>query len=144
VGGLAAFVALVLVILAVAAGCGGGSASPESVVREWSDALNAGDNERAADLFARGAQIVQGNSVVFLQTHADAVDFNSALPCSGKIVDLTTDDDIATATFVLGDRRKTQCDAPGQKAVAAFRVVHGKIVLWHQLPSPTPPPAPPV
>ena len=133
-----------LVILAVAAGCGGGSTSPESVVREWSDALNAGDNERAADLFAHGAQVVQGNSVLFLQTHADAVDFNSALPCSGKIVDVTTDDDTATATFVLGDRRKTQCDAPGQKAVAAFRVVHGKIVLWHQLPSPAPPPAPPV
>jgi hypothetical protein len=113
-------------------------------VREWSDALNAGDNERAADLFAHGAQIVQGNNVFFLQTHADAVDFNSSLPCSGRIVDLNTDEETATATFVLGDRRRGRCDAPGQKAVAAFRVVHGKIVLWHQLPSPTPPPAPPV
>jgi hypothetical protein len=141
---LAALAALLLVIVALVAGCGGGGASPETVVREWSEALNAGDNERAADLFAHGAQIVQGNDVFFLQTHDDAVDFNSALPCSGRIVDVKTSEDTATATFLLGDRRKSRCDAPGQKAVAAFKVLHGKIVLWHQLPSPTPPPAPPV
>lgn len=132
-------------ILALAVGCGGGTAtSPESVVREWSDALNAGDNERAADLFARGAQVVQGTEVVLLQTHADAVDFNSALPCSGKIVEVTTNEDTATATFLLGNRKTSHCDAPGQKAVAAFKVLHGKIVLWHQLPSPAPAPTPPV
>jgi hypothetical protein len=113
-------------------------------VREWSDALNAGDNERAADLFAHGAQIVQGNDVYFLQTHEDAVDFNSALPCSGEIVDVKTDEDTTTATFLLGDRKKNSCDAPGQKAVAAFKVLGGKIVLWHQLPSPAAPPPPPV
>ena len=113
-------------------------------MREWSDALNAGDNNRAADLFARGAQVVQGNGVIFLQTHADAVDFNSGLPCSGRIVDVQTDHDTATATFVLGDRKTSRCDAPGQKAVAAFRVVHGKIVLWHQLPTPAAPPPPSV
>jgi limonene-1,2-epoxide hydrolase len=142
---LAALVALALLVLALASACGGGSASsPESVVREWSDALNAGDNEHAADLFAHGAQVVQGKSVLFLQTHDDAVQFNSALPCSGRIVDVQTDADMATATFVLGDRKRSRCDSPGQKAVAAFRVVNGKIVLWHQLPSPTPPPAQPV
>ena len=113
-------------------------------MRAWSDALNEGDNERAADLFARGAEVVQGNDVFFLQTHADAVDFNSALPCSGKIVSVTTDQDTATATFVLGDRNRNRCDAPGQKAVAAFKVLHGKIVLWHQLPSPAPAPIPAV
>jgi hypothetical protein len=133
-----------LAVLVLAACGGGGGTSPESVVREWSDALNAGDNERAADLFARGAQVVQGNDVIFLQTHADAVTFNSSLPCSGRIVEVQTDDDTATATFLLGDRKTSRCDAPGQKAVAAFRVVHGKIVLWHQLPSPAPAPAPPV
>ena len=142
---MAALAALLLVVVALAAGCGGGGgASPETVVREWSDALNSGDNERAAALFAHGAQIVQGNDVYFLQTREDAVEFNSSLPCSGKIVDVKTDDDTATATFVLGDRKRSSCDAPGQKAVAAFKVLHGKIVLWHQLPSPTPPPAPPV
>jgi hypothetical protein len=33
---------------------------------------------------------------------------------------------------VLGDRRHSQCDGPGQEATAIFKVVHGKIVLWHQ------------
>ena len=70
--------------------------------------------------------------------------FNSALPCSGKIVDVKTDKDTATATFVLGDRKANRCDSPGAKAIAAVKVLHGKIVLWHQLPSPQPLPPPPV
>jgi hypothetical protein len=144
---LAPIAALLLVVVALTAGCGGGgdnAGSPESVAREWSDAVNAGDNERAADLFALGAQVVQGDRVYFLQTHADAVTFNSRLPCSGKIVDVTTDKNTATATFVLGDRKTSQCDSPGLEAVAAFKVLHGKIVLWHQLPTAAPTPATPV
>ena len=113
-------------------------------MRAWSDALNEGDNERAADLFASGAEIVQGRDVFFLQTHADAVNFNTALPCSGKIVSVTTREDTATATFLLADRKTSHCDAPGQKAVAAFKILHGKIVLWHQLPSAPTAPAPAV
>lgn len=141
---MALLAALLLAVLALA-GCGGSSpSSPESVVRAWSDALNAGDNERAADLFATGAQVVQGTDVFFLQTHADAVNFNSALPCSGRIVSVTARDDTATATFILGNRKTSHCDSPGSKAVAAVRVLHGKIVLWHQLPSPAPVPAPAV
>jgi hypothetical protein len=142
---LAPFAALALVILALAAGCGGSAAStPESVVRAWSDALNSGDNQRAANLFARGAEVVQGRDVFFLQTHADAVQFNSSLPCSGKIVSVTTENDTATATFRLGNRKSSRCDSPGAQAVAAFKVLHGKIVLWHQLPSPAPVPTPAV
>ena len=142
---MATLVALALVVLALATGCGGGGgSSPETVVRQWSDALNAGDNEGAADLFANGAQVVQGRSVFFLQSHADAVRFNSALPCSGKIVEVQTKADTATATFLLGNRTTHRCETPGQEAVAAFKVLHGKIVLWHQLPSPTTPPPSPV
>lgn len=113
-------------------------------MRAWSDALNAGDNERAANLFAHGAQIVQAGRVVFLRTHAEAVDFNSSLPCSGKIISMSTNRDVATATFVLGNRKTRHCDAPGGRAVAAFEVHRGKIVLWHQLPTPAPQPAPAV
>ena len=141
-GGLAAFVALVLVIMAVATGCGGGSASPESVVREWSDALNAGDNERAADLFAPNAEVVQPGQVLKLRTHAEAVAWNSSLPCAGQIVSIKTAGRTATATFELGDRRNSRCDGPGQRATAIFRVVKGKIVLWHQTATPDAPPPP--
>jgi hypothetical protein len=108
---LAPFVALLLSVLVLATGCGGGSASPETVVREWSDALNEGDNERAADLFADGAQIVQGSNVFFLQTHADAVDFNSSLPCSGRIVDVQTEEETATGKSCSG----TSCRLQGRR-----------------------------
>lgn len=120
-------------MVAALAGCGGGSPSPESVVRAWSNALNAGDNERAASLFAPGAEIVQSGRVLRLWTHADAVAWNAALPCSGRIVSISTEGDTATATFVLGDRLTSACDGPGQRATAVFRVRDGKIVLWHQL-----------
>jgi SnoaL-like domain len=134
---------LALALLALTVGCGGTPASSERVVREWSEALNAGDNERAADLFARDAQVVQGGNAFLLPNHAAAVDFNSSLPCSGRIVAMSTKGDTTTATFVLGNRTTSRCDAPGQKAVAAFQVRRGKIVLWHQLPTRAPfsPPA---
>lgn len=133
----AAVVAALLV--AVLAGCGGSSPSTESVVRAWSQALNDDDNERAADLFARGAEVVQGDTVVTLDTHGEAVAWNSHLPCSGTIVSITTKGQTATATFKLGDRQHSRCDGPGEHATAIFRVVKGKIVLWHQTATQGPP-----
>jgi hypothetical protein len=132
------------VFLALLAGCGGGKASPESVVRAWSKALNAGDNQGAADLFARGAEVVQGPVVLTLRTHADAVVWNAGLPCSGKIVALSTNGATVTATFLLGDRPTSACDGPGHRATAVFRIRDGKIVLWHQVPETAPPSTPSV
>lgn len=117
-------------------GCGAGAGSPESVVRAWSRALNAGDDDGAADLFARGAEVIQGGRVLHLRTHAEARDFNHALPCSGRIVALAVHRDEVTATFVLGNRPASLCDGPGDKAAAVFRIRDGKIVLWHQVPVP--------
>ena len=129
--------------MAFLAGCGGGGkASPESVVRAWSKALNAGDNQGAADLFAPGAEVVQGPVVLRLRTHADAVVWNAGLPCSGKIVALSTSGATVTATFLLGDRPTSACDGPGHRATAVFRIRGGKIVLWHQVPNASPPPPP--
>ncbi len=137
-----------LALLAVAAillpGCGSSNPSAESVVRAWSQALNSDDNERAADLFAPGAEVVQPGQVLRLRTHADAVRWNSELPCAGRIVSIETTGQTATATFELGDRRSSRCDGPGQRATAIFRVVKGKIVLWHQTASPDGAPAPAV
>jgi len=132
-------------VLALLAGCGGGKTSPASVVRAWSKALDAGDNQAAADLFAPGAQVIQGHVVTSLRTHADAVAWNAGLPCSGKIVDLSTSGATVTATFLLGNRRTSACDGPGRRATAIFRIRGGKIVLWHQVPeTASPPPAPAV
>lgn len=116
----------------VLTGCGGGSPSTESVVRAWSAALNQDDNNTAASLFAKDAEVVQGGQVLTLHDRHEALAWNSALPCSGRIVSIHTRGQTATATFVLGDRQHSKCDGPGEKATAIFRVVRGKIVLWHQ------------
>jgi limonene-1,2-epoxide hydrolase len=134
-----ASVAVGLAAVALLAGCGSDAPSAESVVRAWSQALNDDDNERAADLFARDAQVVQAGRELTLKTHADAVAWNAALPCKGKIVSIDSHGNTATATFLLDDRRHSRCDGPGERASAIFKVVKGKIVLWHQTPANGPP-----
>jgi limonene-1,2-epoxide hydrolase len=125
-------VALLAAMLLLLPACGSSDPSAESVVRAWSQAVNTDDNDRAADLFAPGAEVVQPGHVLRLRTHEDAVDWNSALPCAGRIVSIRSSGHTATATFELGDRPSSRCDGPGQRATAIFRVVKGKIVLWHQ------------
>jgi limonene-1,2-epoxide hydrolase len=124
--------AFALFLAAVLAGCGSTPPSAESVVRAWSHELNTGDNQGAAKLFAPGAEIVQAGTTLRLETQAQAVAWNAALPCAGTIVSIKTSGDTTTATFVLGDRQTTKCDGPGRRATAIFRVRKGKIVLWHQ------------
>jgi len=125
----------VLVVAAVSA-ASASAATPAQVVRAWSKALNANDNERAARLFARGAHVVQPGVDVRLSSHALAVGFNNALPCAGRVVAIQVRGNRATATFVLGQRPKHRCDAPGVKAAALFVVRDGKIVRWQQVPVP--------
>jgi limonene-1,2-epoxide hydrolase len=133
---------LVAAVLAMAAaGTAQAAATPAAVVRAWSRALNTNDNERAARLFARDARVVQPGVDVRLNTHALAVAFNAALPCAGRIVEIRVSGNRATATFVLGERPKHRCDAPGVKAAALFVVRRGKIVLWQQVPVPEKPTA---
>jgi limonene-1,2-epoxide hydrolase len=121
-----------LLFTLVLAGCGSSEPSAESVLRAWSQELNSGDNEAAAKLFAKNARVVQPGSVFRLRTYEQALAWNAALPCSGKIVRVTSKGNIASATFVLGDRQASKCDGPGQRATALIRVRKGKIVLWHQ------------
>jgi hypothetical protein len=105
------------------------------VVRAWSTAINAGNDEQAAALFAPGAIVVQGSQVT-LATHADAVRWNSGLPCAGHVESVAVEGEQATAVFVLGNRPGHYCSGPGQKAAAVFTVHAGKIVVWHQIPVP--------
>ena len=121
-----------LLFALVLAGCGSREPSAESVLRAWSQELNSGDNEAAAKLFAKNARVVQPGVVIRLRTYEQALAWNAALPCSGKIVRVTGKGNIASATFVLGDRQTSKCDGPGERATALVRVRKGKIVLWHQ------------
>jgi hypothetical protein len=108
--------------------------SPEQVARAWSRALNAGDNEAAARLFANGAIVAQGGLQFVLATREDAVLWNKGLPCSGHIVEVTVEADVATAVFSLGHRPLSRCDVPpGTLAAARFTVRAGKIVGWEQI-----------
>ena len=132
---------VIALLAATAAGPASAAASPSAVVRAWSRALNANDNERAARLFAPNARVTQPGVDVRLRTHAIAVAFNDALPCAGKIVAITVRGERATATFVLGTRPKHRCDGLGQKAAAVFVVHNGKIVRWQQVPVPSEPTA---
>jgi hypothetical protein len=126
--------ALALAAAALAVACGGEPPSPESVVRAWNESVNSEDNEAAAELFAPGAEVIQAGRSRILETEAQAIRFNASLPCSAEIVELESNGDMVTATFLLADRGTTQCDGPGSQVQAAFRVREGKIVLWHQLP----------
>jgi ketosteroid isomerase-like protein len=130
--------ALPVLVLALAA-CGGHKAqTPQQVARAWSAALNAGDNAAAAALFADNAHVIQDDDEV-LGNRDDATRWNEALPCGGTIVGMTLQrSDEVIVTFQLKERPGHACDGPGQEAAAVFRVEHGKIVVWHQVPPPAP------
>jgi limonene-1,2-epoxide hydrolase len=123
----------VLAVAAAGSGAASAAQTPAAVVRAWSAALNENRNEAAARLFAPNARVVQPGVDVRLVSHQIAVGFNDALPCAGRIVRLDVKGDRVVATFVLGERPKHRCDAPGVKAAALFVVRSGKIVLWQQV-----------
>jgi hypothetical protein len=133
----------VVLLLALSA-CGGGSTrsghdparSPADVVREWSAALNAYDNDRAASLFARNIAIVQGNQLVRLHTHGQAMAWNKGLPCAGKIVSLKQRGSSVEATFRIRSGPHRHCEDPaGAEATAIIVVEDGKMLLWAQIES---------
>jgi hypothetical protein len=125
--------------LVLAAGCGSeGPSSPEAVVRAWSDALDAGDMEAAADLFAPDAKVVQG-SLRVLHDRGDALEWLRRLPCSASLVELVRySDEVVDASFRLRDRKPGSCFGAGETVMIVLNVSAGQIELFHQLP---PPPA---
>ena len=108
------------------------------VVRTWSRRLNAGDNAGIAQLFRTPAIFVQGTHAYRLDTAKQIAIWHSALPCSGRVTSIRIAGRFATATFVLGNRKGSRCDAPGATVAARFEIVRGKIVSWVQFPEPVP------
>ena len=135
--------ALLVSLVVAVAGSGAataahGSASPAAVARAWSKNLNANRNVAAARLFAPNARVVQPGVDVVLTSRGLAIGFNDSLPCAGRIIAITVHGNRAVATFVLGQRPKHHCAAPGVKAAALFVVRDGKITLWKQVAVPNP------
>src|SRR5580765_6151179 len=91
-----------------------------AVVHAWNDRLNANDNAGVARLFAVPATLIQGPNQYLLRTRAQIALWHSGLPCAGRIVSIAVRGRFATAVFLLGDRGKTHCDAPGTLAAARF------------------------
>lgn len=122
------------------AGCGRSVIPPEAVVRAWSDAVNTGEDERAARLFARGAIAIRGNREADLHSLEDAIAWNKALSCGGLARKVATHGDIVTATFELADRAGSVCSAHGGSATYEFEVRRNRIVFLRLLSlTPAPP-----
>ena len=138
-----ALLAALVVVPVAGAAHADSPAATKRVVRTWSTHLNAYDNAGAARLFARPAVFAQGAAVLRLETYSDIALWHSLLPCAGWIVSIAVKGETATAVFVLANGKHRRCDAPGQKAAAAFRVHRGKIVSWVQVPVPVPAPSGP-
>lgn len=130
-----AFLLLLLIFAALIAGCGGDdSADPTKVVESWSQAINGGDDEKAAALFATDALVIQDGRHTTLADEAAALGFNSSLPCGYKVVDQKVTGNEATATFTLTRRPDHMCDGTGESETVVFRITDEMITLWHQLP----------
>lgn len=115
-----------------------------ALVRAWSTAINSGDNDAAAELFAPNALVIQGPTSIPLPDRATARSFNASLPCSGTIVGASVSGNVVTAVFELGDRQTSQCDAqPGTLAAADFLIQDDKILVWQLVPVPTDDPTAP-
>jgi len=115
-------------------GCGG-SATPEHGGRAWSEALNSGDNEAAAALFATDAEFVAGDYRKTLRTHQQAVALNAGLPWCGPIVKLRANGNgnEIIAQFALNPR-KSACDGQvGEHGSISFVIRSGKIVFFDQI-----------
>jgi hypothetical protein len=125
------------------AGCG--SATQASVIRDWAQALTAGDVGRAASYFALPAIVENGTPPVRITTRAQARAFNELLPCGAQLIRSSRHGAYIFATFRLTGRVGGDCGAgTGALAATAFLIRNGKIAEWRRLPNPpgTPPPTP--
>jgi hypothetical protein len=113
------------------------SADPAAtkVVRAWADALRHGHIDRAAALFALPSrvQLLPDGPLEVVALREDAVAFNLALPCGGRLVKATQRGRYVDALFLLSDRPGSACDAPGATARAAFLIRDGRIAEWRRV-----------
>ena len=131
-------------IASVLACAGCGTVSDVNVIRDWAQAVTAGDLDRAASFFALPAIVENGTPPVRITSRAQARAFNELLPCGARLVATARHGAYIYATFRLTDRVGGDCGAGiGATAATAFLIRDGKIVEWRRLPNPGGPEQPP-
>jgi hypothetical protein len=134
----------VLAIVGVFGYAGCGSATDADVIREWAEALTAGNVAKAASYFALPATVENGTPPVRITSRAQAREFNELLPCGARLIATGRHGAYIYATFRLTNRVGGDCGAgTGGLAATAFLIRRGKIVEWRRLPNPGSEQAPP-
>ena len=100
------------------------------LIGDWLGALNAGEYERAAGFFARGAIVDQGRPIR-LPDRAAARFFNATLPCRADLSGVRDEaGPRALATFRLRTGPGGPCEGSVQ---VRFTIRAGKFTKWRQL-----------
>jgi hypothetical protein len=114
-----------------------GNADPDAVnvIREWSDALRAGDIQGASDRFAIPAFVQNGSPLLELRNRQQIETFNQSLPCGARLTAASRTERYTIATFVLTERPGPgQCgDGVGEAAKTAFVIQAGHIREWRRV-----------
>lgn len=107
-----------------------GATTEAETIREWSDALNRRDYDKAASYFAENA-IVEQTQEVRLPDREAAEAFNRSLPCKADVTDVEDEGKTVLAAFRLRGGPGGSCD--GGTARVRFRFEDGKFAEWRQL-----------
>jgi hypothetical protein len=129
---------LVTVGIAAALACAGcATVTDAGVIRGWSQALRAGELDKAASYFALPAIVQNATPPVRITSRAQAREFNELLPCGARLLATRRHGEYTYATFRLTNRVGGNCGAGvGGVAATAFRIRGGKIAEWRRLPDP--------
>jgi hypothetical protein len=120
---------------------GPADAAATRTIRGWTNALRAGQIDRAAGFWANPAKVQNGTPVITLRTSDDVLLFNDSLSCGAVLTHTGAARGYTIATFRLTERPGGQCGSGvGQRARTAIRVRGGRIVEWYRLPETQPAP----
>ena len=110
---------------------GGADSAEVEVIDRWAKALNEGDVDAAAELFAIPS-LAENGLVYEIADLDDARRFNSSLPCGAILIEARPERELVVATFELTERPGPgECGAgTGGEASTAFRIVDGEIAEW--------------
>ncbi|MDQ3572693.1 MAG: hypothetical protein M3383_07530 [Actinomycetota bacterium] len=110
------------------------------VIEDWAQALSEGDTEAAAAFFAIPS-VAENGILVEIESEADAVAFNSSLPCGAEVEGTTSEGSFTTASFRLTERPGGGCGTgTGGTAQTSFVIESGLIVEWRRIDGPQPEP----